>query len=52
MNSECEVNSVFIDGLFVTEASQFCITKGSKGEKLGQSPIKGLHMKMNQLYIS
>ena len=42
MNSECNVNSVVIDGVFVIEANQFCITEGSKREKLGQSPIKGV----------
>ena len=42
MNSECNVNSVAFDGLLVTEANQFCITSGSKREKLGQSPIKGV----------
>ena len=42
MNSECNVNSVVIDGVFVMEANQFCITEGSKREKLGQSPIKGV----------
>ena len=41
MSSECNANSVVIDGLFVTKANQFCITAGSKREELGQSPIKG-----------